>query len=642
MKSERLQKWLYCLALAAGIALLLFVHWYKLTQIPWGLHADEAGAAYDAFSILNYGVDRSLNSYPVYFTNYGDGQNALYIYIMVFLFKIFGISRLTIRAGMAAAACAAAVFVFLYARERFQSWNMGLAALYLYAVMPVFIMMQRFGLESHLMLAAAGVCIYFSAMALKTGKWYFWLLTGLALGITLYTYALSYIVIPLFLIFMFFYSLRLRAVKPVNAAVLLLPLAVLAAPLILVQIVNLLDLPSFQIGPFTITHLYKYRTDELSLSFRGVYDNLRELTCSTVFYDELEYNTQQGYGTLYYVSIPFLLLGLGREAKEIFRSVRDRRFHFGTPAVAWFLGECLMACLLTGISNPNTTRMNGIFLPYLFFVLTGLKTVWDVFRKSWKKYAFGAAVGAVYAAGFLSFISYYFTEYTEKNFPMYLFYVPYEGMRELREKYADQAWMQNTTRYPWNYVYYMLEFQVNPWEFNLPANGKPRWGTVQSIAFLYELDGKLRLNQNYVVPHTDKGLMNEFRLWGCREIEVGDFSLFVSAMEWKKGEQVQGFLDYAEADREKKEVLLSGWGIDEATDRPFDSIYVKAGDEIFEAEAADREDVAEYYEKPEYRQSGFLLNLPTDFVRAEENIKIYGTAADGQEKMICEFSVGTR
>lgn len=76
-----------------GVILVFFVHLYKLTEIPLGLHADEAGAAYDAFSISTYGVDRSLDSYPFYFTNYGDGQNALYIYLMVILFKLFGISR---------------------------------------------------------------------------------------------------------------------------------------------------------------------------------------------------------------------------------------------------------------------------------------------------------------------------------------------------------------------------------------------------------------------------------------------------------------------------------------------------------------------------------------------------------------------
>ena len=43
-----------------------------LNEVPFGLHVDEAGMAYDAFSFANWGVDRYLNSYPVYLINYGD------------------------------------------------------------------------------------------------------------------------------------------------------------------------------------------------------------------------------------------------------------------------------------------------------------------------------------------------------------------------------------------------------------------------------------------------------------------------------------------------------------------------------------------------------------------------------------------
>lgn len=403
------------------------------------MHADEAGAAYDAFSIATYGVDRSLDSYPFYFTNYGDGQNALYIYIMAVLFRLFGISGLTIRIGMVAAALTAAGFGFLYAVRAWRSRKAGIIFLYLYAILPIFIMTQRFGLESHLMLAAAMVSIYFAGRAMETGKRYLYFLAGCALGATLYTYALAYIVAPLFIIFLFIYSLRLKKLKASYAAALALPLIIFALPLILVQAVNMFQLPEFSIGPFTVTRLARYRSGEVAVSFSAILNNIKSLFCNTLFYDNLRYNTLPEYGTMYYISVPFILLGIGRGIADSYRSFRSRSFHHSVPVVAWWLGECIMGLLLVGNSTPNTTRMNGIFMPYLYFLVSGILTVWGWLQKIWLKRCFILLTAASYGICFLHFINYYFTDYTRDTFPLYLFYVPYEGIREFKEENGDAS-----------------------------------------------------------------------------------------------------------------------------------------------------------------------------------------------------------
>ena len=50
---------------------------------PNALNTDEASAAYEAFSIGNYGIDRNGNSLPVFLIAWGSGQNALYSYLMI-------------------------------------------------------------------------------------------------------------------------------------------------------------------------------------------------------------------------------------------------------------------------------------------------------------------------------------------------------------------------------------------------------------------------------------------------------------------------------------------------------------------------------------------------------------------------------
>lgn len=618
--------------------LVLFTHLYKLTEIPLGLHADEAGAAYDAFSISTYGVDRSLDRYPFYFTNYGDGQNALYIYMMVILFKLFGISRLTIRIGMAAAACVAACFGFLYAVRCWRNQKAGIIFLYLYAILPIFIMTQRFGLESHLMLAAAMVSIYFAGRALETERWYFYLLAGCALGATLYTYALAYIVVPIFLILLFLYSLRLKKRKFVNMAALVIPLACLAVPLILVQLVNLLQLQEFQIGPFTVTRLPRYRSNELAISLASVLSNVKKIFCNTLFYDNLTYNTLPKYGTMYYVSVPFILLGIGRGIVDTGRSIRSRSFHYSVPVLAWWLGECIMGIFLVGNSTPNTTRMNGIFMPYLFFLVSGIWTVWEWLEKCWQKRVFGLSVGLVYAICFLHFAGYYFTDYTQDTFPLYLFYEPYEGVRAFKEENAGASWANRITCYPWNYVYYMLEFRINPWEMNIPANGHPVWGAAFRGDFTYGYPDDIMLTANYVVHKSDAAMMAYLEDYGYSKREVGKFMFYISPLEnyiEKKNAHAPGAQD--RVFKIEGDIFLTGWWIDERADQPYDAIHVKIGDNKYEAEQTERADVAAVYGKEQYLQSGYRVKVPEDIFRMADYIVLTGITKEGEEVILYEF-----
>ena len=53
------------------IALGSFVRIFKLSVYPGGVHVDEAFAGYEAYSLLNYGVDSWGYRYPIYFISWG-------------------------------------------------------------------------------------------------------------------------------------------------------------------------------------------------------------------------------------------------------------------------------------------------------------------------------------------------------------------------------------------------------------------------------------------------------------------------------------------------------------------------------------------------------------------------------------------
>ena len=58
----------------AVFAVFIITRLWRLMDIPFGLHTDETSMAYSAWCLSQYGVDRHLNSMPVYLLNFGGGQ----------------------------------------------------------------------------------------------------------------------------------------------------------------------------------------------------------------------------------------------------------------------------------------------------------------------------------------------------------------------------------------------------------------------------------------------------------------------------------------------------------------------------------------------------------------------------------------
>lgn len=617
-----------------GILVLLFMHLYKLTEVPYGLNVDEASGAYDALNIARYGVDRYLKSYPVYFTNYGDGQNALYIYSTAVLIKIFGISKTVIRATIAIAAIVAAGFGWKYMSTQWKERHGNAIWLLLYAILPVFTMTQRFGLESHLMLPMSMLCLYLTAKAADTGKWKYYLISGVVLGITLYTYALSYIVVPVFLIFLLIYTVLLKKVEWKKILVLAIILAVFAAPLILVQIINYFDLPEMKLGPITFTKLLGYRVDEVEGA--SILQNLKSMFINTFCFDDLTYNTSRSYGTMFYVSIPFILIGFGKSVYEGIISVKEKTFSYAVPMVFWFVAEWIMGSLLSGNSVPNSTRMVGVFMPMLYFLVRGLYWIWDILAKEAVKKCFAIIAGICYSALFLHFAVYYFTDYNEEAFPMkWLFYESYEEVGDFLEENRASSWYDRSMVYPWNYIYYSLEYEVNPYELNLPVNGMQTFGK----DYINEFPSELQFASNYVIYKTDAGSRDFLGQLGYQELKTGDdFSIYVSPLdyyEYDEGENVLIAIDNYIVDGEK--LTMYGWCAESMSKEVLQNIVLIADQTTYSARLMERPDVATYLGTQGDNHYGFAIELPVDLFKYSQYLKLLGENSRGESEEIFIF-----
>ena len=353
----------YLLFLFAIFAVFLVSRILKLDSFPNGFHVDELSMAVDAKSILFTGKDRSGVNYPPYFQNYGGGQNALYIYIQAFLFRFlpFTIFGFRIQAVFWGAVCFFALFGICF--ELTQSKGYSLMGPLLATVLPVYIMSERWGLEANLFLPFSTIVMYLAIRSVKSGKWYDWAACGLTMGVSLYTYAVSYIVWPIFLILTGLYLIRIKKLTIRNVVVFAVPLVILALPLILFQLVNFGILAPFSLGISDYFPLPISREEEVGLS--NIWESLMFTKKLLLGGEALTYNSFAEFGTVYMFLIPFILIGLIISIRETVCSFRNKTFSIEALIVFYWFAYTVFMLIVKG---PNVNRMNGIFMSFLLFI----------------------------------------------------------------------------------------------------------------------------------------------------------------------------------------------------------------------------------------------------------------------------------
>lgn len=443
------------------IALAVAARLWQIETLPLGLHIDEAGMAYDAWSLANFGVDRYLKSFPVYLTNFGGGQSALYAYLCAGLIRIFGLSATIIR--LPGIIFSVLTLIFGIKIVRLKSKDAKSAALFsvLFVACPYFLMASRVGLDCNLMLGMSTIFIYFLAKSVENGKSILFFVTGVLGGLVLYTYAISYIVVPGFLFVAMIYLLYINKISLKNILFLGIPIFALAFPLICVQAVNIFGLDEFHLGIFTITDLQEYRGGEIILPDL---QNLLVTLKSILFYDWLECFSTKTYGTLYIISLPFVILGFIVVCKSAIGSIKERKWNIDVLILTWFAMELLAGSMLGG-DGPNTNKLNGIFFAILYFIFQGIM----LFKNTRIIYIL---IIVVYVCASLLFYRFYFINQVKQNAIHFYFAPDINEAVQYVEKNLDDSRRKIYIGYsPETYIYYLLAAGISPYEFDIEKNG---------------------------------------------------------------------------------------------------------------------------------------------------------------------------
>ncbi len=400
LSAEEKRYWI----LFAGITLLfLATRLFRLDRVPftaYGMHFDEMAAAYDAWCIQGWGVDRHLVRYPVYFMNTGPGQNALYTYLAAIIFRLFGFSVFKYRLVAVICACGAYICLFFLSRKLFGKGMESLIPNALMTIMPVFLMSEHWGLESYLFLSFSTMSFYFLILSIEKRKTGYYILDGIFWGITLYTYGVSYAVIPGFFALAFICLIIQKRMDLKMALATVIPIILLGIPLAAQQLVMMDIIEPFSIFGMDFLQMADARVREISPAF--IPYNLRTSDWVLLVKDYLPYSSVPQFGSIYYLSIPFMIAGLVLCAVRTWRSLKSRSYD---PLALLFLFY-LMARLISLMTwFVNTNKANELYFPWMMFTAVGIGLVC---RKTGKKWCLPVIAG-LYLICFLPFAVWAYT-----------------------------------------------------------------------------------------------------------------------------------------------------------------------------------------------------------------------------------------
>lgn len=353
------------LLLAVGAGLRL----YNLGQIPPAFFKDEAAAAYDAWALLHYGIDRNGYSWPVHLVSWGSGQNALYSYLAMPFIVLGGLAEGVFRLPMALTGVLS-LFLIWKIGARAESSGFALLVLLLLALSSWHLIATRWALESNLLPFVLLLSVYFLSRPDRS-RFLIQATAVFFLALSVYAYGTAYFFAPLFLALTLLWLAGNRLADGRRLLALAALAFVVALPIILLVVVNFFDWEPIEVFGVSIPRYGgPARYSNVSFLFRqdgGAFlANLPDLAGLLLGRgDGLKWNAVDGYGALPPLAILLSLPGL---VVILYRAKVRRDYGLHLLMAGWFAAALLTALLV----EVNINRTNGLWLPAIYLLGCGI------------------------------------------------------------------------------------------------------------------------------------------------------------------------------------------------------------------------------------------------------------------------------
>ena len=448
--SENKLYWMYFSLI--GIIFLL-TRLVQITVLPKGLHIDEISMGYNTWTLSEFGTDRYGVSFPVYFNNAGSGQSSLYVYIAFLLSKIFGYSVFTLRVVSVIFGSLLLIFGTKTAYEMFGVKCAVITAAVI-DIMPFFIMSERWAFDCNAMLPMFVMFLYFFVRLIKTGKNKYALISGVMFGMSMYSYILAVLMMPVFLVLALIYAFIKKKITLKQTGLMFICAVLISVPIILYLFVVIGVLPEFKIGSISFTSASAGRASEIvwqSLSFKDIIKNITTLTS----YDKYDFMADDKYGVFYNnvlhffeykASVSQILLFVGfvfMLCTAVYNIVKKKSFSFELMVMFYLIAVMYPMLFLKQLA---IYRYNAVYFAFALLLSYMFARLWEH-----KQYVICIFTAIFYLANFGGYAYYLFSgNFTEENKALaYFDYDLLELCENFRnDEYADsQIYVDYTASY---------------------------------------------------------------------------------------------------------------------------------------------------------------------------------------------------
>ncbi|MCL5071356.1 MAG: glycosyltransferase family 39 protein [Actinobacteria bacterium] len=197
-----IKKYHLSVLMVAAVFLIGFsLRFYKLSDIPPGLYADETALGYNAYSILLTGRDEYGEKLPLYFRSFDDYKLPVYVYSTALTIKLFGANAFAVRLPSALFGSLSVIALYFLILELSGRKRLALLTSLFLALNPWHIFFSRAGYEVNMATSLIVIGTLFFIMAVnRKNNLLLFILSATAFLLSLYTYNVTRLIAPIIFI----------------------------------------------------------------------------------------------------------------------------------------------------------------------------------------------------------------------------------------------------------------------------------------------------------------------------------------------------------------------------------------------------------------------------------------------------------
>ncbi len=372
---------------------------YRITDVPPGINGDEAAIGYNAALVSKTGHDSSGRFLPLFISAFDltDWKQPVTFYSTVLAFKLFGTTYEMLRQVSVVFVLISAALVFFLSREIFGK-KLAFVSLGLFLTIPAILIQSHLALEN---IAPVPITILWLLMLvkyLKSSKARFLYLSGLFLGIDLFTYPGLRIIFPVYFCLslgLIFYLQKKRDFKYVIPKWFKFAVVALIFPAIMWSVKNQYpgailaynrphSLPSYQ--NFFLSYISSY--DPSFLFING---------------DSTPYHSTGKQGVFLLSTLPLFILGL-------IWIIRKKDVMLWFVLLVFFLSP-----LLYGLAETihRGSRLLVMLPPYALITTAGVLSITQIKKRKWAMTVLGILVLLI-SLNYFDFLRDYYFDYPKR------------------------------------------------------------------------------------------------------------------------------------------------------------------------------------------------------------------------------------